>query len=91
MSWFSSLETEFNYDFDVSLDEDVKPLSYNYMGEEATRERLGTGQELLGVSVFSMRDGKVFGVWEAGGNAGWHVSLSGSDTVREAGGDGNGD
>ena len=60
MSWFSSLETEFNYDFDVSLDKDVKPLSYNYMSEEATRERLGMGQELLGVSVFLMRDGKVF-------------------------------
>ena len=28
--WFSSLETEFNYDFDVSLDEDVKLVSYNY-------------------------------------------------------------
>lgn len=58
--WFSSFETEFNYDFDVLLDEDVKPLSYNYMSEEATRERLGTGQELPGVSVFLMRDGKVF-------------------------------
>ena len=34
----------------------------------------------------------VFGVWEAGGDAGWHVSLSRSDAVREAGGgDGNGD
>lgn len=28
--WFLSFEAEFNYDFDVSLDGDLKPVSYDY-------------------------------------------------------------
>jgi len=58
--WYSSFESNFNYDFDVSLDESVKPATYNYLSEEVTKERLGSGREMPGVSVFLRQDGRVF-------------------------------
>jgi len=59
--WYSSVKSDFNYDFNVTLDETIRPLQYNYMSEAETK-RLGaqfTGHfscELHGVSVF-LRDG----------------------------------
>ena len=38
--WFSSSGSDFNYDFDVTLDESVKPIVYNYR-PKAEYERLG--------------------------------------------------
>ncbi|OCK82272.1 DUF899-domain-containing protein [Lepidopterella palustris CBS 459.81] len=65
--WYSSNESDFNYDFDVTLDGAVKPESYNYMSTEETVERFGTGQELPGISVF-LRDGeRVFHTWSGYG------------------------
>jgi predicted dithiol-disulfide oxidoreductase (DUF899 family) len=29
MPWYSSFETEFNYDFHVTMDESVAPVQYN--------------------------------------------------------------
>ena len=57
--WYSSHDSDFNYDFHVTLDESVAPVEYNYR-DKATLERRGlpwfTNGEQPGVSVF-LRDG----------------------------------
>lgn len=40
--WYSSYGSDFNYDFDVTLDERVKPIVYNYR-TAAEWERMGQG------------------------------------------------
>lgn len=37
--WYSSYGSDFNYDFDVTLDESVKPLVYNYRTKEEYARR----------------------------------------------------
>jgi predicted dithiol-disulfide oxidoreductase (DUF899 family) len=58
--WYSSLGSDFNYDFHVTLDEDVAPIEYDY---RSPQELTAIGQgffarpgEKGGVSVF-VRDG----------------------------------
>lgn len=57
--WFSSYDSDFNYDFHVSNDESVAPVEYNYKDAETLRAEglthflTGEGH---GVSVF-LRDG----------------------------------
>jgi predicted dithiol-disulfide oxidoreductase (DUF899 family) len=61
--WYSSFDSDFNYDFHVTLDESVTPIEYNYR-TKAEHEAAGTGYyvtseqpfELPGVSAF-LRDG----------------------------------
>jgi predicted dithiol-disulfide oxidoreductase (DUF899 family) len=60
--WYSSYDSDFNYDFHVTLDENIAPIYYNYRTKDE-HERAGapwyTGMdlhELHGVSVF-LRDG----------------------------------
>jgi predicted dithiol-disulfide oxidoreductase (DUF899 family) len=48
--WYSSLGSDFNYDFDVTLDPEVKPPVYNYRSEPEGRD------EQPGQSAF-LRDG----------------------------------
>jgi predicted dithiol-disulfide oxidoreductase (DUF899 family) len=59
LPWYSSLGSDFNYDFHVTTDESVAPVEYNYRDKE-TLERLGQSYhvkgEQPGVSVF-LRDG----------------------------------
>jgi predicted dithiol-disulfide oxidoreductase (DUF899 family) len=38
--WYSSLGSDFNYDFHVSFDEDVAPLEYNYKDKVALERDL---------------------------------------------------
>ncbi len=40
--WYSSYGSDFNYDFDVTVDESVKPAVYNYKSK-AEHEQAGTG------------------------------------------------
>jgi predicted dithiol-disulfide oxidoreductase (DUF899 family) len=40
--WYSSFGSDFNYDFDVTVDESVKPATYNYKSK-AEHEQAGTG------------------------------------------------
>ena len=40
--WYSSYGSDFNYDFDVTMDESVKPAVYNYKSK-AEHEQAGTG------------------------------------------------
>jgi predicted dithiol-disulfide oxidoreductase (DUF899 family) len=57
--WYSSLGSDFNYDFHATTDEAVAPVEYNYR-DKATLERLGQSYHVAGeqpgVSVF-VRDG----------------------------------
>ena len=60
MPWYSSLGSEFNYDFHATTDESVAPVEYNYRSKEEL-EALGhsyhvTGEQ-PGLSVF-LRDGE---------------------------------
>jgi len=60
--WYSSFGSDFNYDFHVSLDQDVAPIQFNYRDEDELRR---TGAEWIlekpseqpGVSCF-LRDGE---------------------------------
>lgn len=60
LPYYSSYGSDFNYDFHVTLDEDVMPVEYNYRSKE---DHLKAGMpwytsgELPGVSVF-LRDGE---------------------------------
>jgi len=59
MPWYSSFETEFNYDFHVTMDESVAPVQYNYKDKEAMlkdKHPLTKG-EGPGLSVF-FKDGE---------------------------------
>lgn len=65
--WYSSADTTFNYDFGVTLDETVKPMTYNYLTIDEHKKN-GTGYyfegdqpyELPGKSAFLQVDGEVF-------------------------------
>ena len=54
--WYSSLDSDFNYDFNVTMDENVAPLYYNFRDKEETIERgleiRNPKGELHGLSVF---------------------------------------
>jgi predicted dithiol-disulfide oxidoreductase (DUF899 family) len=49
--WYSSFGSDFNYDFDVTLDESVKPVEYNY--------RTKAEYEQKGAPVYTDGDGPV--------------------------------
>ncbi|MEO6701171.1 MAG: DUF899 domain-containing protein [Jatrophihabitantaceae bacterium] len=53
--WYSSLGSDFNYDFDVTMDPAVKPPIYNYR-PLPWEVKPGAGQEQPGLSCF-LRDG----------------------------------
>jgi len=62
--WYSSLGSDFNYDFHVTMDDSITPAEYNYRSR-AEHERAGTGYyfdgeqpiEEPGISCF-LRDGE---------------------------------
>ena len=59
----SSYGSDFNYDYMVSLDENVRPIEYNYRNKE---EMMSRGEpyhkleDLPGFSVFKLEDGKIY-------------------------------
>lgn len=61
--WYSSGSTEFNYDFQVTLDDRAAPVGYNFESRE-TLEGWGLtdfkGMELPGASVFLREGDRVF-------------------------------
>jgi len=66
--WYSSLGSDFNYDFGVTLDASHAPLAYNYR-TKAEHEKAGTGYyfgnddqpyDLPGLSCFLRRGDEVF-------------------------------
>ncbi|HUG10285.1 MAG TPA: DUF899 domain-containing protein [Opitutaceae bacterium] len=65
--WYSSFGNDFNYDFNVTLDESVAPIVYNYRTKEEHEHAgssyyLGDDQpfDLHGMSCFLRRDDEVF-------------------------------
>jgi predicted dithiol-disulfide oxidoreductase (DUF899 family) len=61
--WYSSFGNDFNYDFDVTLDESVRPARYNYRSKaemEARKLPYPTRGEQHGLSVFFRIDDDVF-------------------------------
>ncbi len=66
--WYSSLGSDFNYDFHVTLDENVAPIEYNYRNLAEMQARKGPngmkGEE-HGLSVFFRLDDKVFHTYSA--------------------------
>lgn len=59
----SSFGTDFNYDFHVTMDEEVAPVVYNYK-DKATLEKEGKGYatkgEMPGLSIFYREGEEVF-------------------------------
>ena len=66
--WYSSDGSDFNYDFQVSFDEDKAPMEYNYLSKadlERATPWIQPGTDAPGVSVF-VRDGdRVFHSYSA--------------------------
>jgi predicted dithiol-disulfide oxidoreductase (DUF899 family) len=63
VQWVSSYKTDFNYDYHVTLDEDIAPVEYNYKTKEELIAAGQTGdfrEERPGLSVFKLEDGQVY-------------------------------
>ena len=63
LPWYSSFGSPFNYDFDVTHDESVAPIAYNYEDKASLEVRRGTGKvkgEDHGLSVFFRLDDDLF-------------------------------
>jgi len=61
--WYSSFESDFNYDFHVTLDESVMPREYNYRSATELDQKYGPDSfrgEQPGLSVFFRLDGDLF-------------------------------
>ena len=68
LPWYSSFGSDFNYDFHVTLDENVAPIEYNYRGKaqlEAQRAPNPRRGESHGLSVFFQLDNDVFHTYSA--------------------------
>ena len=61
LPWYSSLDSDFNYDFHVTLDEKVAPKEYNYRNKEERRAggTVRRGEE-HGLSVFFRLGDEIF-------------------------------
>ena len=62
-TWYSSFGSDFNYDFHVTLDENVAPVEYGYRSKaemEALKVPSGTKGEEHGLSVFFRNGDEVF-------------------------------
>ncbi|MET0132255.1 MAG: DUF899 domain-containing protein [Kibdelosporangium sp.] len=64
--WYSSFGSDFNYDFDVTLDESVRPIGHNYRTKQEHEQlsgfsvQAGESMELPGLSVFLREGDRVF-------------------------------
>ena len=67
--WASSLGSDFNYDFHVSIDPDVVAVEYNYRDQDELEARDVNWKEWIGeqpgMSGFVLDDGKVFHAYSA--------------------------
>lgn len=67
--WFSSFQSDFNYDFHVTQDRSIAPIEYNYRNEQEL-EKIGshfTQGEAHGISVFFRIDNEVFHTYSSYG------------------------
>ncbi|KOX24112.1 hypothetical protein ADL05_00485 [Nocardiopsis sp. NRRL B-16309] len=67
--YYSSADSDFNYDYHVTLDESVAPIQINYRSKEEHEAAVGPwdiwGSELPGVSVFLRVGDEVFHTYSA--------------------------
>ncbi len=67
--WASSLSSEFNYDFHVTIDADIAPVEYNFRGVEELERRDVAWREWSGeqpgMSAFALEDGIVYHTYSA--------------------------
>jgi predicted dithiol-disulfide oxidoreductase (DUF899 family) len=66
--WYSSFDSDFNYDFHVTLDENVAPIEYNYRNKAELEARKGpnlTAGEEHGLSVFFCLGDDLFHTYSA--------------------------
>ena len=67
--WASSANSDFNYDFHVTIDPSLAPVEYNYRDqaqlEEADIEWRDWSGEQPGMSSFALRDGVVYHTYSA--------------------------
>jgi predicted dithiol-disulfide oxidoreductase (DUF899 family) len=66
--WFSSMGNDFNYDFHVTLDDNVLPIEYNYRNLAEMEARKGPNRmngEEHGLSVFFRLEDEVFHTYSA--------------------------
>lgn len=84
--WVSSLGTDFNYDFHVTLDENVVPMEYNFEPKQ------GMSGEQPGLSVFKLADDQVYHTYSSYSRldnlAGIYVFLDLTPAGRQEGVDG---
>jgi predicted dithiol-disulfide oxidoreductase (DUF899 family) len=62
--WYSSYGSDFNYDFQVTLDESAGQRDYNYRPEPGLLDG-GQPAELPGASCFLRSDGEIFHTYSA--------------------------
>jgi predicted dithiol-disulfide oxidoreductase (DUF899 family) len=58
--WYSSHGSDFNYDFQVTLDKSIPQLEYNYRAEPEILDGDETSTEVPGVSCFLRDGGEIF-------------------------------
>jgi predicted dithiol-disulfide oxidoreductase (DUF899 family) len=75
LPWYSSYGSDFNYDFQVTMDKSLPQLTYNYRPEPGM---LGDAQstELPGESCFLRHDGEIFHTYSAYARGLDHVDLA---------------
>jgi len=58
LPWYSSYDTDFNYDYHVTIDENIAPIEYNFKTKEemANDKHPATKGDMPGLSVF-LNDG----------------------------------
>ncbi|MFC4617531.1 DUF899 domain-containing protein [Camelliibacillus cellulosilyticus] len=63
--WYSSFNSDFNYDFHVTLDESIAPIEYNYLTKDELVQKgvpliTGESMEVPGVSAFLRVGERIF-------------------------------
>lgn len=78
LPWYSSLDSDFNFDFHVSFDQAVQPSEYNFTNRTTDPAWRGWVGEEQGVSAFLRRGDRVFHTYSSYDrgteilNANWH-------------------
>jgi predicted dithiol-disulfide oxidoreductase (DUF899 family) len=70
IDWYSSNGSDFNYDFHVTLDENVRPIEYNYRSNAEWARREGkplSAGEAHGLSVFFRQGDEVYHTYSSYG------------------------
>jgi len=68
LPWYSSYDSDFNYDFHTSFDEDIAPVEYNYADKATLAQTMPyiiPGTDGAGVSVFLRDRDRVFHIYSA--------------------------